>query len=265
MNTIESIRVVKDFDRSAKSYETYAKVQWQVMTRLLEQLIPYMDAYSTPQVLDVGCGTGWLAEAIRPHNLMWKLKGIDIAPMMVETAVNKGIDAVLGSAEALPYDDNTMEGVFSSMCIQWLEKPDQALSEMYRVLKPGAIAVIGTLESATLKELRESFAFYGEHTRVMEFRSETAWLDMARNAGFQIEQKHINTWRYPYPNLMTLLKTLRGIGASNKRQDRAKNLAGLRLFANVEHIYETHHSRMQDGIWATWQPIILVLKKPDAV
>lgn len=264
MSNIETLRVANDFERSATSYETYAQVQWQVMTRLLEQLIPYLEDELSPHVLDIGCGTGWLADAVRMHNLMWKLKGIDIAPSMVEAASKKGVDATLGSAESLPYIDDSMDGVFSSMCIQWLEHPEHMLRDVYRVLKPGAVAVIGTLVSATLKELRESFAFYGEHTRVMEFRSDVEWLQMAEKEGFLIEQMHINTWRYPYPNLMTLLKTLRGIGATNKRYDRPRNLAGLRLFANVEHIYETHHARLDDGIWATWQPIILVLKKPTS-
>ncbi len=103
-------------------------------------------------VLEVGCGTGvlcrWLARETSGRN---SVSGMDVNTFFLregaEIAKREGVaDAVSfreGSAEQLPFDDNSFDVVFSSTVIQRVNA-DLMLPEMVRVARPGGrVAVLG--------------------------------------------------------------------------------------------------------------------------
>ena len=103
-------------------------------------------------VLEVGCGTGvlcrWVARQMSNAN---PVAGVDVNAFFLreaaEIARRDGMEDVVsfreGSAESLPFDDNSMDVVFSSTVIQRVNA-DRMLPEMVRVAKPGGrIAVLG--------------------------------------------------------------------------------------------------------------------------
>ena len=103
-------------------------------------------------VLEVGCGTGvldrWLAQRTGGDN---QIVGVDVNPFFLreaEALVRKhGLGSVVefkeGSAEDLPFSDNSFDLAFSSTVIQRVNA-DLLLKEMVRVTKPaGRVAVLG--------------------------------------------------------------------------------------------------------------------------
>jgi SAM-dependent methyltransferase len=94
------------------------------------------------RVLDVGCGTGTFL-ARRGHGAT----GIDINPDNVAYCVRNGLDAREGSALAIPFDDDTFDGVHSSHVMQVFGPSEAAtfVRELARVVRPGGIVVITTL------------------------------------------------------------------------------------------------------------------------
>ena len=91
-------------------------------------------------VLDVGCGTGALAVAASDRVLpRGKVSGLDANEEMLEVARNKDIpiDWNFGTAEQLPFDDDTFDSVISQFALMYVEDKPKALQEMRRVLKPG--------------------------------------------------------------------------------------------------------------------------------
>ena len=103
-------------------------------------------------VLEVGCGTGvlcrWVARQTGNAN---PVAGVDVNAFFLreaaEIARRDGMENVVsfreGSAESLPFDDNSKDVVFSSTVIQRVNA-DRMLPEMVRVAKPGGrIAVLG--------------------------------------------------------------------------------------------------------------------------
>jgi len=97
------------------------------------------------KVLDVGCGTGTLAIAIRPRVGDGEVHGIDASLEMIQVAKEKSardgrdIDFRVALIEAIPFPDASFDLVTSSLMLHHL--PDdlkaKGLLEIRRVLKPG--------------------------------------------------------------------------------------------------------------------------------
>ena len=95
-------------------------------------------------VLDIGCGAGVdsIFAAVMAGQ-SGKVTGIDLVPEMLERAKENArlnalnINFLEGSAENLLFSDNTFDVVISNGVFNLVVDKVKALSEVYRVLKPG--------------------------------------------------------------------------------------------------------------------------------
>jgi ubiquinone/menaquinone biosynthesis C-methylase UbiE len=98
------------------------------------------------EVLDVGCGTGFLAS--RFAELGHTATGIDLAPQMIDQArrkaeeANQQIDFRVGDAAALDCPDERFDWVVARHVIWNLPDPQRAVEEWLRVLRPGGRLVL---------------------------------------------------------------------------------------------------------------------------
>lgn len=105
------------------------------------------------RALDVACGTGTLARELVAHvGASGSVAGLDALPGMLEVAkqIAPGVDWKLGSAEELPFADQSFDVVVSQFGLMFFRDRIKALREMLRVLTPGgrlAIAVWDSLGS----------------------------------------------------------------------------------------------------------------------
>lgn len=106
------------------------------------------------RVLDVACGTGALtlavAEIVGPSG---SVVGLDASPQMLTVARRKPmpIEWRQGTAEALPFLDNSFDAVVSQFGFMFFEDKPKALAEMMRILEPGgrlSVAVCDAVESS---------------------------------------------------------------------------------------------------------------------
>ena len=105
------------------------------------------------RVLDVACGTGILArEAATRVGPSGYTAGLDIAAGMLEVArsIAPAIDWKQGSADALPFSDQSFDAVVCQFGLMFFSDREQSLREMLRVLVPGgrlAVAVFDALSN----------------------------------------------------------------------------------------------------------------------
>lgn len=90
------------------------------------------------RALDVGCGDGWLAEAV----LDCEWHGVEPDPVLREKALTKGMLAVPGEAEKLPFPDGHFDAVCLFDVLEHLLDESGALGEALRVLRPGGLLFV---------------------------------------------------------------------------------------------------------------------------
>ena len=84
------------------------------------------------RMLDVGCGTAWLAEHFDDYT------GVDGSPEAVATAAERGRRVLLASvAEPLPFGDAGFDGVVAKDILEHVDDPVFVVREILRVLRPG--------------------------------------------------------------------------------------------------------------------------------
>lgn len=87
------------------------------------------------RVLDIGCGTGWLAAEFENY------VGIDTDVEAVKVAVANGIDVRLGSPDGtLSFADCSFDAVVLKDVLEHLQDPVRLVLEVKRVLRSGGLA-----------------------------------------------------------------------------------------------------------------------------
>jgi ubiquinone/menaquinone biosynthesis C-methylase UbiE len=117
-------------------------------------------------LLDLGCGTGLFMR--RYEELGGRTIGLDISRGMITRARDRcgKSDVILGTAERLPFRENTFDGLSSLLAFSYLQHPEQMLADSFRVLKPGGSISICTLGRNAFTSLIPLIYRVGEHLRI---------------------------------------------------------------------------------------------------
>ncbi|MCI0474905.1 MAG: class I SAM-dependent methyltransferase [Anaerolineales bacterium] len=103
--------------------------------------------------LEVGPGPGYLGLEWLKKTTGTQLKGLEISPAMIQIAERNAkeygfadrVQYVKGDAQAMPFDNDFFDGVFTNGSLHEWSQPRKILNEIYRVLKPGGKYFISDL------------------------------------------------------------------------------------------------------------------------
>jgi len=142
-------------DDELTAFKTMQKQSWglfaplEMMTTITAaSLVKFSRVNSSHSVLDVGCGTGVVA--ITAARLGCAVSALDLSPALIEHAkfnvelAGVEVDLKEGDVEALPYPDHSFDAVLSQFGHMFAPRPQVAISEMLRVLKPGGTIAFST-------------------------------------------------------------------------------------------------------------------------
>jgi malonyl-CoA O-methyltransferase len=157
--------IARSFDAAAPTYDAHAAVQREVARRLACR-IAARDLPPAPRVLEIGCGTGLMSEALLERVPGARCVLTDLAPAMVRRCRDKlrprqeqTCFAVMdGEAPAVA---GGFDLVVSSFAFQWFLELDAAAEGLARCLKPGGRLVFTTLGAGTFSEWRAAHAALG--------------------------------------------------------------------------------------------------------
>lgn len=112
-----------------------------ITTAPAARLVKHARVHAGQRVLDVACGTGVVG--ITAARLGAQVQGVDLTPELLERArenariARADIEWREGDVEQLPFADATFDVVISQYGHMFAPRPDVAVGEMLRVLKPG--------------------------------------------------------------------------------------------------------------------------------
>ena len=135
----------KHFDAQAAEYDQrdtyYYSQNGKVSCR---DIAEHIKGVPYEALLDVGCGTGFLIDILAKQRAA-RYCGVDLSDGMIRVAKGKGIhgaEFTVGSADRLPYSDESFDIVACSQSFHHYPYPEKAMLEAKRVLKPGGLYIL---------------------------------------------------------------------------------------------------------------------------
>jgi malonyl-CoA O-methyltransferase len=252
--SLDAALVARSFDRASVTYDAAAQLQANVRGELLERLELLPSAPAT--VLDLGAGTGHAAVALKRRYRRARVIALDIAPGMLREVRRRSrfwrpIETLEADATRIPLPLHSVDLVFSNLMLQWCEDLDAVFAQVARVLRPGGLFVFSSFGPDTLRELREAWAQADTAPHVNRFLDVHDVGSALTHAGFAEPVLDVERHRLQYPDVLSLLRSLKNVGAHNVTAGRLRSLTGRQRFAAMTAAYE---SLRRDGqLPATWE------------
>jgi malonyl-CoA O-methyltransferase len=222
MNQKQAIQ--RNFSRRGGTYDRYARVQPWMAAELLrgcrEVLVHARD------ILEVGCGTGYLTQLLRQANPTATLVALDLDLSLLKLARDRlagdtRIHFVAADGEA--FAGGSYDLIIANSVFQWFSRPRETLQEYYRLLRPGGCLAFSTLGPATFRELNIALRQAAENPPwpdspgvvALSFSGKEKWQRFLGQAGFQEVSVQREEYTETHATVQDFLRALQGTGATN--------------------------------------------------
>lgn len=206
-------------------------------------------------LLDAGCGTGGMILRLRQEQPAWRWSGIDFMPIACELARQRcgaGVEIREASVTALPFADESFDGVVSADVLCQIVDADLAVKEFFRVLRPGGVAVINVPAYMWM------WSYHDDSCQTKHRYTRPEVEALMREAGFA--DRRTTHWNaLPFPLVWAKRKLLRSDQDTSDVKDYSAPIdAMFRAMMAVEHAW-----LKAGGTWAWGTSVLAVARKPE--
>lgn len=256
MSLPDKNKIARTFSAAAHSYDAAASLQRQVGHRLLDYLqIHYPQALAGQTIADIGAGSGYFSRHLAQQGA--QVLALDLAEGMLQYIAQQGqTHCILADAEHLPLADHAVHGCFSSLAVQWCDLA-RTLHEMWRVTQTNGWLAVATLSDGSLWQLKHAWQAVDHAVHVNRFLT----LEQIRHACQFLPQAqlHSETLTQTFPDLLSLLRDLKQVGASYV-DGRPHGLMGKQRWQQFVQAYQ--QLRLPNGDWGLdYQVVYIVAQK----
>ena len=222
-------------DRRELSFDSVADEYEQTRPTYPPALLDALPLDADAAVLDLGAGTGKLTRVLAGrYRDVIAVEPLAKMRAMLERVV-PGVTALPGSAERIPLDDGSVDGVFAAQAFHWFDQR-LALPEIARVLRPGGVfAIVWNQGDDDLPDprpaefVREVKALHDAAIRRWE--DEPEWEDVMRDCGL-FEDTHDRSFVthdhvLDRPGILDNLRSVSWIASRDDREDVVARLGAL--------------------------------------
>lgn len=256
--SLDKLKIKHAFSNASMTYDSVAQLQREVGRELLTK---FLSQKLTGNVIDIGCGTGFLTQALLPDCDNVNLIALDLALPMLRATREKLVDSVsyvCADAENLPFAKNSIDTLLSNVALQWCQPIDKALNELRQILKPDGTLIFSTFGSQTLCELKIAWASVDNFTHVNTFYNAQQLQTALQQAGFNNLEIKVEQYLPCYESVLDLMRELKHIGAHNVNSARSKHLTTKKTLQTLLKNYPRSNS---GEIIATFEVIFVKAKQ----
>ena len=174
------------------------------------------------QVLDLGAGTGKLTTRLVERGL--EVVAVDPIPDMLEVLRSSLPEtrALLGTAEEIPLEDNSVDAVLVAQAWHWVD-PERAIPEVTRVLRPGGrLGLVWNTRDERLGWVRELGEIIGSD-------GDRGSFDVTLSTSFTAAERHQVEWtNYLTPQALNDLVASRSYCITSPTEVRSRTLDQVR-------------------------------------
>ncbi len=280
---IDKSVVQKHFDRHAKEYDQYARVQDymadQLMVFLQQDIAQSRLAEESIHIFEIGCGTGFLTHRLLKQYPHAQLTVMDISDVMLDTLKTKlhayahRLHCVHADAEKYEFDSAVkFDMILSNATFQWFNDPQSTVSQYVKHLNFQGILAFATFAPLTFQELYTCLSMAHEHLQLSPYRygltypSKEDWTHLFQNqisGDFTWKQE---VWIEHFAELRQFLYAIQRIGATQANIEEAGSVQTRRLtkqiLTHAELLYEARY-RDKEGIQVTYDIGFGIYQKQD--
>lgn len=224
---IDKAAVGSAFAAAAADYDRAAGLQRDV-AMALAQRIASLDIGDVPDILEIGCGTGFLGHAVAPFRPAGRWICTDLAPSMVartrDTAIHSARYIAMDGERPCIAEGPRFDLICSSLAVQWFTTPSLSFAALAALLKPGGYLVFSTLGARSFEEWRRLLAAHDLTSGTPHYPDAADWAARLPTTGTTTVAEEDRTVAYPDP--YQFLRDLKQIGAGTPRQDHRPLSAG---------------------------------------
>jgi demethylmenaquinone methyltransferase/2-methoxy-6-polyprenyl-1,4-benzoquinol methylase len=169
-------RVKHIFNRVASKYDLMNDLMSFGLHRVWKrQFVQRVSVKPDAHYVDVAAGTGDITRLIHKkivnHGLVPCISAVDPNESMMgqgkaklmDKGIIAGVNWVQAPAEALPFDDESVDAITISFGLRNVTDRETALREFYRVLKPGGQFLCLEFSEVQQKYVSAAYTFYSQH------------------------------------------------------------------------------------------------------
>lgn len=151
------------------------------------------------RLIDIGCGPGLLLDLARQRS--YAVQGCDISPWATQYAREQGLDVQTGDLHAVNYPSGQFDVAVVNHTLEHVPDPRAFLEEVYRILAPDGIIVVGVPNFASFMSqlMRERWAGLLPDQHLWHFTPQTL-RKMLRRANFCTARLTIEPHVHHHPN-----------------------------------------------------------------
>jgi malonyl-CoA O-methyltransferase len=249
-------RIARSFDLKAAAYDDHAAIQ----AGLIKQLVGKLADIDQPgsRWIDLGCGTGILAQECRKAGISSRIVNIDHAfnPLCIARERNTAFCVnIQADIDDLPFKKELFDAAIAASTIQWLDNTSDTLHKIAALVRPGGWVAFSVFVEGSFRELFSVQRQFGIPTPVQCIET-VRFVHLLEDAGFEgVKYDAANRTAYA-PAAAVLLKNISATGGTAT----AGPLLNRKELAEFCRIYENSF-RNGNGVPLTYRAIVGVSRK----
>ncbi len=254
--------VRRNRERAAAGFDDHAFLIREIADRMAERLMEINRPFA--RALDLGSHDGAMIGHLRRRGSELVV-ATDLAPAFAATLA---APRLVADEELLPFADDSFDLVTSVLSLHWANDLPGTLLQVRRALRPDGLFLGAIFGAETLRELRQAFLEAesliegGVSPRVSPFTDIRLAGALMQRAGFALPVVDSDTITVTYPDALSLMRDLKGMGEANAHLERRQGFTRRRTLMTVAEAYHARHGLPDGRIPATFQILYLTGWKP---